>query len=181
MDKAIKFVKDNLLSILISCAVVAFLLNVFFSWSIEIARFIGFLAFVVAFTERRKTWTIKQYQLKAKGLTEEDTANIIFVKKWEETRGKGVWRYCIIDGGIIRGAYLWLAISVLAIATSVVKFKGLVDAPGNMFGFIGYTYIAGAIIGVISHRVLWIYNQRRFLKLTDPLNDKHQQKLFQDQ
>lgn len=124
---------------------------------------------------------IKIKKLKAKGLTEEDIINIQFVKKWEEVREKGIWKYCITDGGIILGAYLWLTISILAIATSVVKFKALVDAPGNMFGFIGYTYIAGAIIGVISHRVLWIYNQRRFIKLTDPLNDKYQQKLFQDQ
>ena len=112
-------------------------------------------------------------KLQDKGLTEEDIHNINFVKKWEETREKGIWRYCIIDGGIISGAYLWLIVSILLIATSIVKLQTLVDAPGNMFGFIGYNYIAGAIIGVIIHRALWPYNERRFKRLTDPLLINH--------
>ena len=173
MNKAIKFIKDNLLSILVSCAVIAFLLNVFFSLSIEVTRSIGMLLFFVALAEGRKTWTIKQYQLKNKGLTQEDIANIQFVKKWEETREKGICRYCITDGGIIFGAYLWLIISMLLIATSIVKLQTLVDDPGNMFGFIGYNYIAGAIIGVIIYRALWPYNERRFKRLTDPLLINH--------
>ena len=173
MAKAIMFIKDNLLSILVSCGVIAFLLNVFFSVSIEITRSVGTLLFLAAFTERRKIWTIKQHQLKDKGLTAEDIDNIRFVKKWEETREKGIWRYCINVGGIIFGAYLWLIISILLIATSIVKLQTLVDAPGNMFGFIGYNYIAGAIIGVIIHRALWPYNERRFKRLTDPLLINH--------
>ena len=173
MGKVIRFIKDNLLSILVSCGVIAFLSNVFFSVSIEITRSIGTLLFLAAFTERRKTWTIKQYQLKNKGLTQEDVANIQFVKKWQETREKGIWRYCINDGGIILGAYLWLIISVLLIATSIVKIQTLVDDPGNMFGFIGYSYMAGAIIGVIIHRALWPYQERRFTRLTDPLLINH--------
>ncbi|WP_419701372.1 hypothetical protein [Mucilaginibacter sp. NFX135] len=141
--------------------------------SIEITRSIGTLLFLAALTERRKTWTIKQYQLKNKGLTEEDIHNIRFVKKWQEIREKGIWRYCINDGGIILGAYLWLIISILLIATSIIKLQTLVDDPGNMFGFIGYNYIAGAIIGVIINRVLWPYNQRKFIRLTDPLLINH--------
>ena len=173
MNKAIKFIKDHLLSILVSCGVIAFLSNVFFSVSIEITRSIGTLLFLAAYIERRKTWKIKQYQLKDKGLTQEDVANIQFVKKWEETREKGIWWYCITDGGIIVGAYLWLMISMLLIATSIVKLQTLVDDPGNMFGFIGYNYIAGAIIGVILHGALWPYNERRFRRLTDPLLINH--------
>ena len=112
-------------------------------------------------------------KLREKGLTEEDVYNIEFVKKWEETREKGIWRYCINDGGIIFGAYLWLIISILLIATSIVKLQTLVDDPGNMFGFIGYNYIAGAIIGVIIYRALWPYNERRFKRVTDPLLINH--------
>src|SRR5882757_927459 len=48
-----------------------------------------------------ETKLIEIKKLKDKGLTEEDVANIQFVKKWEETREKGIWRYCITDGGII--------------------------------------------------------------------------------
>jgi hypothetical protein len=112
-------------------------------------------------------------KLKDKGLTEEDVYNIQFVKKWEETREKGIWRYCIIDGGIIFGAYLWIIVSALLIATSIIKFQSLVDDPGNMFGFIGYSYRTGAVIGVIIYRILWPYQERRFIRLTDPLRISH--------
>jgi hypothetical protein len=172
MGKAIKFIKDNLLSILVSCAVIAFLLNVFFSVSIEITRSIGMLLFLAAFTERRKTWTIKQYQLKNKGLTQEDISNIQFVKKWEETREKGIWRYCIIDGGIIFGAYLWLIISAFCALSSLVKLQTIANAPENMFRFIGYSYIAGIIIGVIIYRMRWPRQEHRFKRLTDPINQE---------
>ncbi len=109
--------------------------------------------------------------LKAKGLTPDDIYNINFVKQWDETHQKGIWLYCITDGGIILGAYLWLGVSVLLIATSIVKFKSLVDEPGNMFAFIGYTYLTGAVIGIIINRIRWPYNERRFKALTDPLSD----------
>jgi hypothetical protein len=120
-------------------------------------------------------------KLKRKGLTEEDIRNISFVKKWEEARAKGIWLYCITDGGIILGAYLWIVISMLLISTAVVTIKDLAADPGNMFAFIGYTYMVGAVIGVIVNRIRWPYNQRRFINLTDPFNTKFHQALLWDQ
>src|SRR5579872_5418556 len=52
-------------------------------------------------------------QLKKKGLTIEDIFNIEFVKKWQETRVGGMWKYCVRDGGIIAGAGLALVLSLL--------------------------------------------------------------------
>jgi len=118
-------------------------------------------------------------RLKAKGLTPDDIYNINFVKQWDETRKKGLVLYCITDGGIILGAYLWLGISILLMAASIVKFQSLVDDPGNMFAFIGYTYLTGAVIGIIINRVKWPYNESRFMKLTDPLNERFQQVLVE--
>ncbi|SDE28089.1 hypothetical protein SAMN05216464_10582 [Mucilaginibacter pineti] len=181
MEKMLKLTKDNLLSILVSLCIVTFLLNVFFSVSLEVCHFIGTLLAIAAFSERRGSWSVKQYKLKNKGLTQQDIRNIEFVKKWEETRKKGIWKYCISDGGIVLGAGLSLAISLLAYVTFPGIFKGLADSPGNMFSFIGYAYLAGAITGATIHRILWPYNQRRFMKLTDPLNDKYLQELFLDQ
>lgn len=120
-------------------------------------------------------------KLKSKGLTEEDIYNINFVKKWEEARAKGIWLYCITDGGIILGAYLWIVISMLLVTTSIVSIKSLAADPGNMFAFIGYTYMIGATIGVIVNRIRWPYNQQRFIKLTDPFNSKFNQILSWDQ
>ena len=109
-------------------------------------------------------------KLKAKGLTELDVINIEFVKKWEETRNDGLLKYCLKDGGIIAGAVLLFAVGIAFADIFPVKFKVILSSPGSMFSFIGYCYIAGAFIGVIMFRILWIYKERRFLKLTDPFN-----------
>jgi len=109
-------------------------------------------------------------KLKAKGLTEQDLRNIEFVKKWEEEREGGLWKYCIRDGGIIAGAGLSVVISLVYFSVIPNAFKNIIDDPGNMFRLIGYAYIAGAALGVIIYRILWWYNEKRFTRLTDPLN-----------
>lgn len=109
-------------------------------------------------------------KLKAKGLTEQDLRNIEFVKKWEETRNNGLLKYCIKDGGVIAGAVLLFAVGLTFAIIFPDKFKVILSSPGTMFSFIGYCYIAGAVIGVILFRILWIYKERRFVKLTDPFN-----------
>ena len=112
--------------------------------------------------------TIKK--LKAKGLTEQDLWNIEFVKKWEETRKEGLWKYCVRDGGIIAGAGLSVVISLIYFAAAHNAFKNIIDDPGNMFSLIGCAYIIGAAVGVIMYRILWWYNEKRFIRLTDPFN-----------
>jgi hypothetical protein len=109
-------------------------------------------------------------RLKAKGLTEQDLRNIEFVKKWEEYREGGLWKYCIRDGGIIAGAGLSVVISLMYFATAPNGFKNVEANPGNMFSLIGDAYIAGAAIGVIMYRILWWCNEKRFMRLTDPFN-----------
>ncbi len=117
-----------------------------------------------------KAHIAKVDKLKARGLTEEDIANIEFVKKWDETRKEGLWKYCMKDGGIIAGALLSLpgAGIVALIDESIVKSIFL--GPDKMMAFIGYSYLTGAILGIVTYRVLWTINERRFLRLTDPLN-----------
>ncbi|QEM11804.1 hypothetical protein [Mucilaginibacter rubeus] len=120
-------------------------------------------------------------KLKARGLTEEDIENISFVKKWEHSRKRGMWNYCVIDGGFIFG----LALSLI---TSIIWFKlsgktdlhTLLSEPGDMFAFIGYNYMIGAGIAVIIFRMKWKYNEKRFVRLTDPLADNYFAKDYQD-
>ncbi len=52
--------------------------------------------------------------------------------------------------------------------------------PSNMFSFNGYSYMIGGFIGVITNKLKWAYNERRFIRLTDPLNDRFKQKYLQD-
>jgi hypothetical protein len=108
--------------------------------------------------------------LKAKGLTADDLRNIQLVKSWEETRKGGIWKYCLKDGGVIAGAVLLFVVGIIYTSIFSTEFKVILASPGTMFSFIGYCYIAGAFIGVIIYRILWIYKEKRFKKLTDPLN-----------
>ena len=113
---------------------------------------------------------IFEKRLKARGLTIEDVNNINFVKKWEEIRQKGVVKYTIIDGGVFFGFFLSLIISI----ASLITYHGTLDylraGPSNMFNFIGYTYLAGAMSSVLIYRVLWVRNEQKFIRLTDPLH-----------
>lgn len=185
MKKAITFIKKNALSIVLTCGVIVFPIYVFLPFSLEIlyyVRVIGCLIFTAwVIYKGRNEWAVIKYQDKNKNLTAEDVHNILFVKSWEEIRERGIWSYCIKDGAIILGAGLALLLSILTFIIIPGMSKYLMEDPGNMFSFIGYTYLAGAITGVAIHRILWPYKQHRFMKLTDPLNDKYSQELFLDQ
>ncbi len=133
------------------------------------------IAFFYLLTKLRDIYHLQEKQerrqkLRAKGLTEHDVANIDFVKKWQETRKGGLWRYCIRDGGLIAGAGTGLALSLLFGLCFSVKFLKILSEPGDMFAFISYNYLCGAAIQIIIFRFLWFSNERRFLRLTDPLN-----------
>ena len=120
------------------------------------------------FKYKNKLDTLKK--LKAKGLTIQDLDNIEFVKKWEETRKEGLWKYCIRDGGIITGAGLSLGVALLFAIFYSHNFVTILADPGSMFSFIGYSYIGGACAGVILFRITWHFNEKRFIRLTDPFN-----------
>jgi hypothetical protein len=129
-----------------------------------------FVIGVVTENSRNKDQIERARKLKTKGLTEEDIRNIRFAKKWEETRNEGLWKYCIKDGGIIAGALLSF---ISTTAFFVITHKNILQmfpSPGDMLKVIGYAYLSGAIAGVIIYRILWMYNERRFLRLIDPLN-----------
>lgn len=108
---------------------------------------------------------IKIKQLKSKGLTEEDLHNIQFVKKWEQTREAGKRRYCFSDGGIVAGAVICF---VFCLAFISIKSVAIFDGPGKMFSIIGYSYLAGFVIGSMLYRILWNMNEKKFKRLTDP-------------
>jgi hypothetical protein len=119
-------------------------------------------------------------RLKTRGLTEEDIDNIRFVKKWEHTRQKGIRNHCIVDGGFLFGFGLSIFTSVITIAYFGRDFRVVIAEPNDMFAFIGYNYMIGAGIAVIIFRIRWKYNEKRFIRLTDPLANNYFAKDYQD-
>ncbi|MFB9845548.1 hypothetical protein [Mucilaginibacter ginsenosidivorans] len=145
---------------------ISLLLSYFVAWYWIVIFLIDVIISLFRFPERLKQ--IKK--LKAKGLTQQDIINIEFTKKWGETRSYGIWRYCIRDGGIITGAGFSLASSlVFAVCFSSLFWK-ILSEPGSMFAYIGYSYLSGIITGIILFRILWVFKEKRFARLTDPLS-----------
>jgi hypothetical protein len=109
--------------------------------------------------------------LAEKGLTEKGVNEQLFVRQWEENRERGLIKYCLIDGGIIAGALLSLLVSVVwLMILDQNNARLFTDGPGEIFRFIGISYLIGAVIGVISYRVTWSIRQRKFIRLTDSLH-----------
>jgi hypothetical protein len=176
MTKVFNLIKSNFEGILVASLVVSFLSEVYFFIhdDLVVTKTLGFF-FIIYYSYQRpyivesKEDRIKK--LKIKGLTQQDMVNIKFVKKWEQTRKDGIWKYCIKDGGIINGVVLgFLSSGMVNWVLRKNGFQQPLSDVSSGFAFIGYCYGTGVILGIILYRVLWIMKERRFLRLTDPLN-----------
>jgi hypothetical protein len=170
MEKAFNFIKKHRFDIIISGSVVAFLVDVYFnrhSFSLSVIAFYIFC--YAADDERSKTNIAERKQLLInKGLTPEDIKSIAFVKDWDETRKKGSVKFSLMYGGIFFGFAMCGIISLVYVFVKKGMLNHLSADPSNMISFIGYTYIAGIISGTIIYRLLWFYNEQKFIRLTDP-------------
>jgi hypothetical protein len=111
---------------------------------------------------------LREYKkLENKGLTPGDLKRIAFVKRWERIRISGIWRYCFFDGGLIIGMLLLFPVS-FAMLFILSKPERLFAELSGMFSFIGKNIIISYAIGLILYRFKWTYNERRFLRLTNP-------------
>jgi len=119
---------------------------------------------------RYKDGLLFQKKLKVRGLTGEDLNNIEFVKSWDEIRSRGPIKYSLLDGGVFFGFALGIGISILLFVVKPALFHYISLDPSNMFRFIGYTYLAGSMIGIVIYRNLWTRNENKFIRLTDPLH-----------
>ncbi len=126
-------------------------------WLIELL--IGF------FTDSKRQLYLAD--LEKKGLTEKEVDNKAFIARWGENRERGIYKYCIIDGGIVLGALLSLLISFIWMFVVPKGNEGLFsESPGQIFQFIGITYLIGAVIGILVNRIIWDYKQKKFIQLT---------------
>jgi hypothetical protein len=109
--------------------------------------------------------------LNKKGLTETEVINAEFMKEWGKRREEGPLKYCLVNGGIIAGALLSLLVSFIWFTVLSKNNKpAFADGPGQIFQFIGITYLIGAIIGFISYRITGSVKQEKFERLTTPLH-----------
>jgi hypothetical protein len=109
----------------------------------------------------------RKKELKEKGLTLGDITNIAFVKDWEVTRKTGITRYCLIEGGLMTGVILFVPISFIVffysgLETIMASFANLLIATSASFAL---SYLTGTAIYFFR----WKTNERRFIRLTDPL------------
>jgi hypothetical protein len=171
MERAITFIKKHRFDIIVAGSVLAFLIDVYFNRHTFSLTIIAFYIFgYAADSEREKTNIAERKRLLiTKGLTPEDLKNIAFVKDWEETRKKGLVKFSLVYGGVFFGFAMCGIISIGCAFFKDNLLTYLSADPSNMLGFIGYTYIAGIISGTIIYRLIWLYKEQKFIRLTDPL------------
>ena len=171
MEEMFNFIKKHRFDIIVVCAVIAFVFDVYFgrhTFSLTVIAL--YILGYASDSERSRTNIEERKALRLKGLTAEDVRNIAFVKKWEETRKSGVVKFSLVYGGVFFGFALCFIISLLLLFIIKGTIKYIMAGPANMFNFIGYTYVAGIIGGTIIYRLLWKYNEQKFIRLTDPLH-----------
>jgi len=166
MKEFLLYVKLNYWSLIISSLILAWLYGIGQQYLL-----LAVIVFNIAtgYNNYRKNIDFET-RLKAKGLTREDAANIQFVKKWEITRERGLWNYCITDGGFICGSGLSIVTSILTMLTLQKSLTTLFAEPEDMFRFIGLNFLSGVVLGIVIFRFKWNMNEKKNLNLTDSLN-----------
>ena len=172
MEKALQFLKKHRFDIIVTCSVFAFIYDVYFTrhtFSLTIVAI--YILSYASYGERNRTNIAERKRLLiARGITPEDLKNIAFVKDWDETRKKGMVKFSLVYGGVFFGFVLCGLISIITLMVKKDMLNYISADPSNMIGFIGYTYIAGMIGGTIFYRLIWIYKEQKFIRLTDPLH-----------
>ena len=163
MEKIKKYFKDHYKATLVSFTFFTILFIIDGRKNFILFFVLFLVAQVESYYGDRRVAVYKE-KLKVKGLQPLDLGNITFVKSWEETRASGIWKYCLIDGGLITGAGIGFVLCLIFPAFNGIgkSFAG----PGTMFVIIGYSYLIGITLGMICYRVIWPYKQRRFNRLT---------------
>jgi hypothetical protein len=113
---------------------------------------------------------LKDYQkLEKKGLTKADLTRIAFVKRWQIIRRSGILRYCLFHGGLIAGMLLLFPISFFMFL-KIKTQDGLFTDLSEMVTFMAKNIILSYIAGLIIYRFKWLYNERKFMRLTNPVS-----------
>lgn len=166
----VKYIRTNLLGIAIGCAVTCFVLEVvlFSSKDLYFTKVAAMLVFVTAGYEKQRDLRFKQQKLKKKGLTLGDIQNIEFVKNWEMLRQRGIYKYCFLEGGLMIGLIILLPLSLIGMMVAS-NLRTLFSDINKMLWYITYCGIVGYVLGTTIYFIRWVRNEKRFIRLTDPL------------
>ncbi|PTQ95102.1 hypothetical protein C8P68_106317 [Mucilaginibacter yixingensis] len=165
MQQLIKYIKDNSEKVALGCGFFLWLLSSKYPWLGNILL-IGYIGLIVAFSCLARYKSYKA--LKAKGLTFKDVRNASFVKKWELTRKSGYGKFVFQTGGLLFGAMLFTPV-----AFDMFYFIGLPEAIkglGRLTALFGLCVVGCYVAGASIFSLRWSINERRFLRLTDPLS-----------
>ena len=121
--------------------------------------------FVFIYAQKYRAFVIEAKWTKATGQTAEQLADTCFFNNWQETRARGFRRYCLIEGGLAKGAFIGILIGFFSEITGIINRFPLLD---NSFILIVLMYGTGITVGFGLHRSYWIGNERRFKLLTQP-------------
>lgn len=171
--RAIAYIKENLLGILIGFAVITFIWEglILPGQRFTITGILTLVIFTIAAQHKYSRRSLEQKALKKRGLTHQDLTNIDFVKNWEPVQQDGLIKFCFIQGG--------LTVGLIIFPLLLLAFIYLVFFSVNISFYTGIVYPLGAacvlgpyLLGVIVYGVRYQLNQRRFQRLTDPLKLK---------
>jgi len=120
------------------------------------------------FYARAVDYITEQELLNKKGLDSEDIRRISFVRTWDKIRNAGIKRFCFYNGGVILGIIFLLPIMAVGIISSLLVNHGLSFniTESNIMFFIIVSYF----IGVGIYYLKWRLNERKFIRLTNPVN-----------
>ncbi len=107
-------------------------------------------------------------KLQQRGLTHHDLGRIAFVKKWQLTRRTGLTRFCFYNGGLITGLIFLFPVSFIIL----MNYSNIATLFSNLNGiilFVAENMVLSYIIGFAIYRFKWSYNERRFMRLTQPV------------
>ena len=107
-------------------------------------------------------------ELKKNGLTEEVVYNEIFIDKWTVKRKKGVYMYCLIEGFIVWGAYLTAVFCFIGLVLSTSVFSS--GRPVDFSDMFWISCLLGIITGIAISIFLWSVNEKKFIRLTNPVH-----------
>jgi len=168
--KATKSFSDILkfiLPFLVGTLIYAFLLKLLDYVPTSVLLSIILLGIILAYF----SYQTSNFIIPRKGFDYADLKRIQFAKNWFKTRQQGMWRFVIMDGAIIFGALLSLCICLfIFVCYWEGNFAAHFPSPTEMFTLIGYSYLAGAFAAAICNRIIWMLNERKFNRLTNPLS-----------
>jgi len=166
-DTLNKYLKENLFGIIIFIGILP--IGYYFRFDKPYLYF-GFIWMSISLIKgyfRFKKRLLYLAKLESKGLTENDAINISFVEKWQKTRARGIYSYCLFECGLSLSIFFSFLFGIIGyILVWVIPPKMNVDATT----FVVTCCFMGVVAGFLACAFSWSVNQKKFERL---INSSH--------